>query len=33
MQLALATGIPVTAWLAEDDATVATALELLDRED
>jgi hypothetical protein len=30
VQLALATGIPFAVWECEDDATVATALELLD---
>lgn len=30
MSLALATNIPFSAWLAEDDATVVTALQLLD---
>lgn len=30
MSLALATHIPVSVWLAEEDATVITALQLLD---
>jgi hypothetical protein len=30
VQLALATGIPFSQWEREDDATVATALALLD---
>lgn len=30
MSLALATGISVAAWEAEDDVTVVTALQLLD---
>jgi hypothetical protein len=31
VELALATRIPFAVWEREDDATVATALELLDR--
>jgi|GEM_PF-3235550 len=32
VQLAIATGIPVAVWLAEDDAIVATAVDELNRQ-
>ena len=33
IQIALATGTAPADWWGEDDATLATALELLDRDD
>jgi hypothetical protein len=32
VSLAIATRIPVSAWLAEDDTTIVTAFELLDEQ-
>ena len=32
VELAIATGIAPSVWAAEDDATLATALDVLDRE-
>lgn len=32
MSLAIATGIPVREWEAEDDITIVTALQLLDEQ-
>ena len=32
VELAIATGIPVSEWERTDDATIATALDLLERQ-